>query len=78
MLGYLDQGGPPIAGIGPPPGQAPRFEGIDDLGGRARRDVQMARKLRQAHRTVAHQHAQSPQLGRGDVPGSQEVLGRVA
>ncbi len=33
MLGYLDQGGPPIAGIGSPLDQAPRFEGIDDLGG---------------------------------------------
>ncbi len=78
LLGYLDQGGPPIAGIGPPLDQAPRFEGIDDLGGRARSDVQMARKLRQAHRTVAHQHAQSAQLGWADVPGGQEVLGRLA
>jgi hypothetical protein len=68
----------PIAGIGSPLGQAPGFEGIDDLGGRARRDVKLAGKLRQAHRAVAHQHAQSPHLGRGDVPGSQEVLGSVA
>lgn len=77
VLGHPGQGGPPIAGIPAPLDEAPRFESIDDLGGRARRDVQVTRQLRQAHRTVAREHTQSPQLGWGDVPGGQEVLGRV-
>ena len=33
--------------------QAPGFERVHDLGGRARRDVQPVRQLRQAHRPVA-------------------------
>jgi hypothetical protein len=41
VLGQLDQRGPPVTRVGPPPDQAARFEGIGDLGGRARRDVQM-------------------------------------
>jgi hypothetical protein len=45
VLGHLDQGGPPVVGVGPPLRQAPGFEGVDDLCGRARRDVQMLREL---------------------------------
>ena len=77
MLGQGNQGGPPVVRVGPPLHQAPGFHGVDNLSGRSRRDVQMIRKLRQAHRPVAHQHAQSPQVSRGDVPGSQDLLGRV-
>jgi hypothetical protein len=38
-LGQLDEGGPPIAGIGPPFDQVPGLEGVDDLGGRAHREL---------------------------------------
>lgn len=78
VVGYLYKGGPPVAGIGSALDQAPCLEGINDFSGRARRDVQMARKLRQAHHSVAPQHSQSSQLGRADVPGSKEALGDVA
>jgi hypothetical protein len=43
VLGQLDQGGAPIARIGPPLDQAAGFEGVDDLRGRAWRDVQVLR-----------------------------------
>jgi len=41
VLGEFDQGGPPVAGIGAPGGQAAGFQGVDDLGGRAGRDLQV-------------------------------------
>ena len=74
MLGQLDQGGPPVAGIGLSPGQVPGFEGVDHLGGRARRDAQVIRQVGQPHRPVAAQHPQGPVVGRRDVPGSQCLL----
>src|SRR5207247_1197194 len=78
VVGHLDQRGPPVALVRPPPGQAPFFEGVHHLGGRARRDAQPVRQLRQAHDAVAPEHAQGPQLSWGDVPGGQGLLGRVA
>ena len=65
-------------GIGPPFDQAPGFEGVDHLGGRAGRDVQAPRQVGQAQRPVVVQHAQRPELGRGDVPGGQGLLGGLA
>src|SRR5208282_3843944 len=60
VLGHLDQSGPPVTGVGPPPGQAPGFERVGDLGGRARRDAQMVRQFREAHCPVPPEHAQGP------------------
>ena len=42
------------------------------------RDVQMIRQLGQAQRPVVAEHAQRPQLGRGDVPRGQALVGRLA
>ena len=41
VLGQFDQGGSAVAGIGAPDGQAAGFQGVDDLGGRAGRDLQV-------------------------------------
>jgi hypothetical protein len=76
--GQLDQGGPPVVGVGAPFDQAASLQGIGNLGGRARRDAQVLRERRQAHLPVPRQHAHRPQLRRGDVPGSQRLLGRFA
>ena len=78
MLRQPDEGGPPVTGIGPPVDQAPGFEGVDHLGGRAGRDMQALREIGQAHIAVAVQHAQGAELGRGDVPGGQGFLGGLA
>ena len=78
VLGQLDQSGPPVTGVGPALDQAAGLEGVDDLRGGARSDVQMIRQLGQAQRPVALEHAQRPQLGRGDVPWGQALVGRLA
>jgi len=78
VLRHLDQGGPPVTGIGAPLDQAPGLEAVDDLGGRAGRDVQVVGQRGQAHRPVPPQHPQRPQVRRGDVPRGQGLLGRLA
>jgi GNAT superfamily N-acetyltransferase len=45
VLGHLDQRGAPVAGVGAPPDQVPRLQGVHHLGGRARRDVQVVGQL---------------------------------
>jgi GNAT superfamily N-acetyltransferase len=78
VLGHLDQGGAPVAGIGAAPDQVPGLEGVDDLGGRAGRDVQVVGEFREPHRPVPLQRAQGAQVSRGDVPGRQRLLGQLA
>jgi hypothetical protein len=78
VFGQLDQRGPTVVRVGAPLDQIPGFEGIDDLRGRTRRDVQVVRQLRQAHHPEATEHAQRPQLRRVDIPGSQGLLGGFA
>src|SRR5215467_803224 len=78
VLGHLDQRGPPVTRIGPTYGQATGFERVDDLGGRARRDAQVIRQLRQPHHPVALEHPQRAEVRRSDVPGGQGFLGRFA
>ena len=67
-IGHFDQDGPPVGRVGAPPDQVLGLERVHDLGGRARRDLQAVRQLRQAHRPVPGQHAQGAQVGGSDVP----------
>jgi hypothetical protein len=50
-LGQLGEGGPPITGVGPAPGQPAGLDGVHDLRVRARGDVQMTRQRRRMSRS---------------------------